>query len=149
MFLRISDYVGLANSVSHVVIDNKFVDQYSLSFQLRQASFHIMSVLKILITRLQNPIPFMTVVFLVTGCQENCPVHVITVGAVVRRLCAYPDRKVHGANMGPIWGRQDPGGPHVGPMNFVIWVFTITRLTSVAYVSNRRSRFIDLPMSSQ
>ena len=23
--------------------------------------------------------------------------------------------------MGPIWDRQDPGGPHVGPMNFVIW----------------------------
>ena len=23
--------------------------------------------------------------------------------------------------MGPIWGRQDPSGPHVGPMNFVIW----------------------------
>ena len=32
-----------------------------------------------------------------------------------------PDSKVHGANIGPIWGRQDPGGPHVGPMNFVIW----------------------------
>ena len=32
-----------------------------------------------------------------------------------------PDSKVHGANMGPIWARQDPGGPHVGPMNFVIW----------------------------
>ena len=31
------------------------------------------------------------------------------------------DSKVHGANMGPIWGRQDPGGPHIGPMNFVIW----------------------------
>ena len=29
-----------------------------------------------------------------------------------------PDSKVHGANMGPIWGRQDPGGPHIGPMNF-------------------------------
>ena len=29
--------------------------------------------------------------------------------------------KVPGANMGPIWGRQDPGGPHVGPMNFAIW----------------------------
>ena len=27
--------------------------------------------------------------------------------------------------MGPIWGRQDPGGPHVDPMNFVIWVFLI------------------------
>ena len=34
----------------------------------------------------------------------------------------FPDSKVHGANMGPIWGRQDPGGSHVGPMNFVIWV---------------------------
>ena len=32
-----------------------------------------------------------------------------------------PDNKVHGANMGPIWGRQDPDGPHVGPMNLVIW----------------------------
>ena len=31
------------------------------------------------------------------------------------------DSKVHGANMGPIWGRQDPGGPHVGPMNLAIW----------------------------
>ena len=32
-----------------------------------------------------------------------------------------PDSKVHGANMGPTWGRQDPGGAHVGPMNIVIW----------------------------
>ena len=32
------------------------------------------------------------------------------------------DSKVHGANMGPIWGRHDPGGPQVGPMNFAIWV---------------------------
>ena len=32
-----------------------------------------------------------------------------------------PNSKVHGANMGPIWGRQDPGGPQIGPMNFVIW----------------------------
>ena len=33
---------------------------------------------------------------------------------------ARPDSKVGGANMGPIWGRQDPGGPHVGAMNFTI-----------------------------
>ena len=31
-----------------------------------------------------------------------------------------PDNTVHGANMGPIWGRQDPGGPHIGPMNRAI-----------------------------
>ena len=34
---------------------------------------------------------------------------------------AVPDSKVHEANMGPIWGRQDPDGPHVGPMNLDIW----------------------------
>ena len=44
--------------------------------------------------------------------------------------CWYsPDNKVHGANMVPIWGRQDPGGPHVGPMNFAIWVL-VTRLAA-------------------
>ena len=32
-----------------------------------------------------------------------------------------PDSKVHGANVGPIWGRQDPDGPHVGPMNLAIY----------------------------
>ena len=36
-------------------------------------------------------------------------------------ISTFPDSKVHGANMGPIWGRQDPGGPHVGPINFAIW----------------------------
>ena len=36
----------------------------------------------------------------------------------------YPDSKVHGANMGPTWDRQDPGGSHVGPMNFAIRVGT-------------------------
>ena len=29
-----------------------------------------------------------------------------------------PDSKAHGANMGPIWGREDPDGPNVGSMNF-------------------------------
>ena len=27
--------------------------------------------------------------------------------------------------MGPIWGRQDPGGPYVGPMDFAIWGYTL------------------------
>ena len=38
------------------------------------------------------------------------------------------DSKVHGANMGPIWGRQDPDGPHVGPMNFAIWDVMVCNL---------------------
>ena len=55
-------------------------------------------------------------------------VHEIKVGDSVVQL-PHPtkhqsewDSKVHGANMGPIWGRQDPGGPYIGPMNFAIWV---------------------------
>ena len=42
----------------------------------------------------------------------------------VCKLGESPDSKVHGAIMGPIWDRQDPGGPHVGPMNFAIWVIS-------------------------
>ena len=38
-----------------------------------------------------------------------------------KKCIRFPDSKVHGASMGFIWGRQDPGGPHVGPMNFAIW----------------------------
>ena len=33
-----------------------------------------------------------------------------------------PDRKVHGANMGPIWVLSSSGGPQVGPKNLAIWV---------------------------
>ena len=33
----------------------------------------------------------------------------------------HPNSKVHGANMGPTWGRLDPGGFHVAPMNFANW----------------------------
>ena len=40
----------------------------------------------------------------------------------------FPDSKVHGANMGPLWGLQDPGGPHVGPMNLAIWSYILTCL---------------------
>ena len=32
-----------------------------------------------------------------------------------RQVRSYPDNKVHEANMGPIWGRQNPGGPMLAP----------------------------------
>ena len=34
----------------------------------------------------------------------------------------FSNSKVHGANMGPIWSRQDPFWPHFGPVNFAIWI---------------------------
>ena len=39
---------------------------------------------------------------------------------IVQRREKFPDSKVHEAYMGPTWGRQDPGGPHFGPMNLPI-----------------------------
>ena len=46
----------------------------------------------------------------------------------------YPDNKVHGANMGPICDRHDPGGHHVGPMNFALWVMQCTALESLLFM---------------
>ena len=45
----------------------------------------------------------------------------------------FPNSKIHGAIMGPIWGRQEPGGPHVGPMNFAIWVIQGQTIVSIPY----------------
>ena len=46
----------------------------------------------------------------------------------------FPDSKVHGANMGPISGRQGPGGPHVGPKNFAIWVNMLNMIRTLLMV---------------
>ena len=51
-------------------------------------------------------------------CQKR-----LSIFPVVIATGKYPDSKVHGANMGPIWGRQDPGGPYVGPVKFAIWFY--------------------------
>ena len=37
-------------------------------------------------------------------------------------MLTYPDSKVHGANMRPTWGQQDPGRPLVSPMKIAVWV---------------------------
>ena len=44
--------------------------------------------------------------------------------------------------MGPIWGRQDPGGPHVGPMNFAIWEGMDERLYPIRYLAAITSLFL-------
>ena len=42
---------------------------------------------------------------------------------------AIPKWQSSWANMGALWGRQDPGGPHVGPINFAIWVALCARIS--------------------
>ena len=56
----------------------------------------------------------------------------------------YPDNKVHGANMGLIWGRQDPGGPHVGPMNLAVWVVGALQANRLCIGCNHRYRAISI-----
>ena len=68
-------------------------------------------------------------IYIDTSCK-NRPQCVNTVEdwcitSPILRIKWNTDSKVHGANMGPIWGRQGPGGPHVGPMNFAIWESTL------------------------
>ena len=72
---------------------------------------------------------------LFTKCQPFCSglnvfVEHLVLGALFSRWQVYPDSKVHGANMGPIWGRQDPDGPHVGPINFAIWLMHVLNIQS-------------------
>ena len=50
-------------------------------------------------------------------CEQRSVGHSYGASILASKL---PDNKVHGAYMGPTWGRQDPGGPHVGPMNLAI-----------------------------
>ena len=54
-----------------------------------------------------------------------------------------PDCKVHGAYMGPIWDRQDPDGPHVGPMNFAIWDAISSRSQACALALHTSAIFYD------
>ena len=68
--------------------------------------------------------------------SEHCPEDLSpgkpTSAQVLAWCCeavSYPDSKVHGANMGPICGRQDPGGTHVGTTNLAIWVVPEPMLT--------------------
>ena len=56
----------------------------------------------------------------------------MTVQTDVELIEIVPDSKVHGANIGPIWGRKDPSGPNVGPMNFAIWGMILWNLSEFA-----------------
>ena len=54
-----------------------------------------------------------------------------------------PDSNVHGANMGPIWGPQDPGGPHFGPTKLAIWDISAIMVCFQAWLNSRHSLHYD------
>ena len=46
--------------------------------------------------------------------------------------------------MGRIWGQQDPGGPHVGPMNFAIWgnIWNFLQNAHIVYVDGSEPFYV-------
>ena len=55
-------------------------------------------------------------------------------------IASNPDSKVHGANMGPIWGRQYPRGPHVGHENLAIWDYIVCLIRNHEVVAQITSK---------
>ena len=67
--------------------------------------------------------------FLQTNHNPHPIVHLSGRGMGIYCQFKVLDSKVYRANMGPILGWQDPGGPHVGPMNFAFWgMFNVLHL---------------------
>ena len=69
--------------------------------------------------------------YFLTSCCIVCPIWRLSRDA--QRFNSHPDSMVHGANMRPIWGRQDPGGPHVDPKSFAIWALIVRMDMSIRY----------------
>ena len=75
--------------------------------------------------------------------ETDCLQRITPQPGAITVLMKYPHSKVHGANMGPIWGLRDPGGPHVGPKNVAIGVdIAISqRPVTILMLINRRWDF--------
>ena len=56
-----------------------------------------------------------------TACTVSAGVAGRNTSSVGIKSMITPGSKVHGANMGPMWDRQDPGVSHIGLMILAIW----------------------------
>ena len=68
---------------------------------------------------------------------------VVLLGTILNIL-GIPDSEVHGTNMWPIWGRQDPGGPHFGPMNLAIWDIAMEELRRTITMASSGHQYISI-----
>ena len=98
-----------------------------LQMQLPWMSFRFVSIyrnndISFQLQRILLSISFVYTISTYTAMMTPTDCFPLTVPHPKQHQAKFHDNKVHEANMGPIWGRQDPGGPHVGPINFAIWV---------------------------
>ena len=63
----------------------------------------------------------------------------------------FPDNKVHGANMGPTWGRQVPGGPMLAPWTLLFGLLVLETVikhsTTCSFFCQHFHRFMDVNSS--
>ena len=79
-------------------------------------------------------------------CIRSCCHKICT-----RLSYAFPDRKVHGTNMGPIWGRQDPGGPMLAPWTLLsgalsLWSYHQLKIYDMYAINSPLFRVTHLPI---
>ena len=61
---------------------------------------------------------------------------------------AIPDSKIHGTNMGPIWGQQDPGWSHAGQWTLLYGIIfpqyfhLVDQSISTIWATNKMTSFI-------
>ena len=101
----------------------KQISGYLSYFYCREITFQPIEI-PYNIYRYNSCIPFCSFagIWFVTGFGSTAWWLCAPISLVHRDRGKYHDNNVNGANMGPIWGRQDPGGSNVGPMNLAIWV---------------------------
>ena len=129
--------------------DHKTTDRFKLYSTSRKAC-KLIYVLYIHISHRHYPNAF----FIQGFRYSSCGSYHIAVAHLVSRIdtfsmpsvlvmCKSPDSNVPGADMGPTWGRQDPGGPNVGPLNLATSVATTVNcphLTTYGYNREQHSR---------
>ena len=98
----------------HLFTDSDFVNQY-LQVSSEQVEYNGAILLSVVLFVFNiHRIAFNIL-------QLNVRVNLMHTERNFQQGTTIPGSKVHGTNMGPIWGRQAPGGPHVDPMNFANW----------------------------
>ena len=74
---------------------------------------------------IMETLQLLTIVYGAESCCENTFIH--------------PDSMIHGAYMRPTWGRQDSGGPHVGPM-----ILAVSYVNTLKTESRHDTNFVEM-----
>ena len=80
-------------------------------------------------TKMLYPVPITLIAYVCGTDRDACSSGQLHICPIV--MPQLPDSKVYGANIGPIRGRQDPGGPYVGPMNLAIWEMLLQHFDAI------------------